>query len=63
MMCVIAKISERNVWQSHKSFIGITAIIKIYFIIYIYISKELINSELDYYYPIIKILGDNIKEH
>ena len=32
-------------------------------IIYIYISKEVINSEPDYYYPIIKILGDNIKEH
>ena len=32
-------------------------------IIYIYLSKEIINSEPDYYYPIIKILGDNIKEH
>ena len=31
-------------------------------VVYIYVSKEIINSEPDYYYPIIKVLGDCIKD-
>ena len=31
--------------------------------IQIYVSTEVLGAEPEYYYPIIKILGDNIKEH